>query len=427
MNILSLEEWREQIGYNPYHFWQLAGAKAPVTSACNSIVRQYAWQGADMGGRSDIRSAIEAAETRISTFLHYSPAPHYVESTLSFPRYPQTNVYRAGFSGADGRWITLQLPEGQIQAVGIETRTVIQANAATVLSDTNVDTLYDTFTVTVPAGTITDVSEVAVYFASANRLYGDDITDEKYRIKPVKVTITGGNIVIKGRSWLIVKPNLYEGFNVNQNGQLDPSDTLNYAAAVDVYRRYTAAGGTTFQTSQAALVWESQPYPSWITTPYAGYDVAGVAYAMARVTIRDAERGIVGLAESVYDTPTDSWYSYPWWDSSLHRPPDRVIIRYLAGYPLDAQRDFRLNPKMSYAVSRMATAETTKRICACDIANRELAYWQFDLARTSGAADESYGMISREDLNNPFGTRRGQVMAYKEVKANRVLTGFVAG
>jgi hypothetical protein len=311
MNILSVEEWRERIGYNPYHFWQLAGAKAPVASACNTIVRQYSWQSADIGGRADIQNAIEAAETRISTILGYYPAPHYVEKTLDFPRFPQVNMSRTGFAGSDGRWLTIQLPEGHVQSVGVEKRDAIQLGAAVVLSDSNLDTLYDTFTVTVAAGAITDPAEVAVYFAAGDRLWGDGV-DEKYRIKPVKITISGGNIVIKGRVWLIVKPNLYEGLNVNQSGQIDPEDIASYAATLDVYTRYTCVTGTSLLEAQAKLVWESQPYPSWLTSPYAGYDVAGQAYALARVAIRNGESGVVGIGESVYNTTTGAWYAVPW-------------------------------------------------------------------------------------------------------------------
>ena len=38
---LSLESWREIIGYHPFHFWGLAdNSVVPVTSSCNQIVKE---------------------------------------------------------------------------------------------------------------------------------------------------------------------------------------------------------------------------------------------------------------------------------------------------------------------------------------------------------------------------------------------------
>ena len=72
---------------------------------------------------------------------------------------------------------------------------------------------------------------------------------------------------------------------------------------------------------------------------------------------------------------------------------------------------------------RLAAAELSTRVCACDTANRELYRWQFDLSRAAGANDEQY-QISANDLDNPFGTRAGQVAAWKEVKHLSNLVGL---
>ena len=52
-------------------------------------------------------------------------------------------------------------------------------------------------------------------------------------------------------------------------------------------------------------------------------------------------------------------------------------------------------------------------ICACDTANREWYRWQQDLARTN--KDDELYTVSPQDLNNPFGTRRGHVWAWRQV------------
>src|SRR6185369_16921871 len=99
----------------------------------------------------------------------------------------------------------------------------------------------------------------------------------------------------------------------------------------------------------------------------------------------------------------------------------RVTVRYLAGFPLAS--DGQMQEPYRTMVARLAAAELARPICACDEANRELYRWQFDLARTAGSGDEAYGAVSAEDLNNPFGTRRGHVYAWKQVKNLRQLRG----
>jgi hypothetical protein len=72
-------------------------------------------------------------------------------------------------------------------------------------------------------------------------------------------------------------------------------------------------------------------------------------------------------------------------------------------------------------IARWACAELASRICACDEANKELHQWQFDLSLVDGKNDEKYQMSSR-DLDNPFGTRRGQVYAWKFLQRLRLQT-----
>ncbi|MCL5998277.1 MAG: hypothetical protein M1546_19825, partial [Chloroflexi bacterium] len=65
--LLPSDEFRRILGFSPYHFWQLAdNDKARITSNCNPLVMQYAWQNADAIGRSEILEAIELAERRLA-------------------------------------------------------------------------------------------------------------------------------------------------------------------------------------------------------------------------------------------------------------------------------------------------------------------------------------------------------------------------
>jgi len=75
-------------------------------------------------------------------------------------------------------------------------------------------------------------------------------------------------------------------------------------------------------------------------------------------------------------------------------------------------------------VARLAAAELSRPVCGCDAANRELYHWQFDLSQTA-RGDELFG-ISPENLNNPLGTRRGHVQAWKFIMDQQQLTGILA-
>jgi hypothetical protein len=422
MPLLPLESFRAIIGLHPAHFWGVAGTNTDALIAdesCSPITRQYAWQDTGAVGRHEIAEAIETAETRLREYLGFSVAPRYTTEALAWP---------AGFDPY-GRWQSVQLGEGYVQAVGVESLTAISLAAVVTYSDSDGDLVDDLFTVSA-ATTVTDVKEVAVYFAAADRFDGADFTDDvgdRWRVQPISITISGGTVTVKGSKWLLVKPIKYEGFtNVGANG-LEPTMAANFVTTLDIYRRITNTNGTTAATSQAVIIWESEPLSGACcgatSTAYSGspYDPAAVAQAVARVGVRDARVGIVTPAEASYDSATGVWASLDW---TVCAWPDRVLIRYLAGYPLDS--DGQMAHKWRVIVARLAAAELASPICGCADANRALAHWQFDLARTGGAADESYGAISAADLDNPLGTRRGAIYAWRIVKNLRQMRGILA-
>jgi hypothetical protein len=418
MNLLPLYTFFETIGYHPFHAFGIGGTGAlRPTSECNDIVRRYAWQSTNAAGLRDVEQAIERAETKLRVYLGFSVAPHYVVETLP---------WRGGFA-PDGRWPTIQATEGEIRAVGVETLSAISANAAVTYSDTDGDTIDDTFTVSA-ATTVTDASRIAVYFSSADRFSGWGATSAlapRWRLLPVQVTISGGVVTVRGPRQLCVRPILYEGVtNVGTNG-LAPDVSANFVTTLDIYERYTGVDGTTVATSQGVITWETRPCHGWwcCCAACAGdsTDPAAVAQALARVGIRDARTGLLTPAEATYDATSGTWSS----SALCCEAPDRVTLRYLAGYPLAS--DGQMQEPYRTIVAQLAAAELSERLVACDSANRELWRYQFDLARSGGANDEQYGAVSAQDLDNPFGTRRGQVMAWKAVKQLRLLSGIAPG
>ncbi len=424
-NLLPLYTFFEMMGFHPWHAFGIAGTgDLAISTGCNTLVRRYEWQNSDAAGALSVMQAIEDAETKLRQYLGYSVAPHYVTEVVPWPS-------SDGPWGSDGRWLSMQLNEGEIRAVGVETVAAISANATITYSDEDGDTIDDTFTVT-SATTITDVSQIAVYFSSADRFNGwgaSTALSPRWRLQPVQVSISGGTVTVRGPKQLCVKPIKYEGaINIGANG-IDPDTASNFVTTLDIYRRYTAIDGNTVSTSQAVITWETRPCHGWwcccdsccAADPYSGspFDPAATAQAVARVGIRDARHGLITPAQASYDSTSGVWSNLDW---NVCTQPDRVTVRYLAGFPLGS--DGLMQEPYRTVVARLAAADLARNVCGCEQANRALYYWQFDLSQTA-RGDELFG-ISPENLNSPLGTRRGQVYAWKFIMDQQQLTGILA-
>lgn len=426
MNLLPLENWRQIMQFSPFYFFGIGDSTLlKAYEGCSPLTRQYAWQNSDAASRTEVAAAIATAEQRLFDVLDFWPAPAYVRETISYPWQSQ----------AWGRWGNVQLGAQHVQAIGVETRASIALASAVTYTDADGDGYMDTFTVGPVATTVTDADEIVLYFVAADRFDGpDDSADagERWRIAPVRVSLSGGTVTVKGPAWLLVKPITYEGVtNIGANG-LAPATAVatpaHFATTLDIYRRYADATGTTGTTAAATLTWETRPcHGGWCccdgctTTQGSVSDPSAIATAIARAGLRDPVHGIVSVGEAAYNSTTGLWSETCCTSCDT---PDRATINYLAGFPLNSMS--HMDRHWQTIVARLAAAELARPICGCDDANKELARWQFDLARTSGAGDEAYGAISQDDLNNPFGTRRGAVWAWRAIQDRMQLRGFLA-
>lgn len=418
VNLLSLEQFRRIIKMHPYHFWQLANESVPLESSCDDLLYEEDWQNADAISRSSIRQGIEVAERKLREWLGYDVAPRYRSDTVDWPRMTLQTDWRRYNVNAIDRSISVKLPWGQVRSLGTLTRTLI-GNAAVTLSDANNDGVDDTFTATI-ATSVTDTGQIAALFTSADR-WDPLLPLEAWKIAPVTVTISGGQATIRGNVWQIVRPQLYANAVTQQ--YFDPDDPDTFVSQIAVYREYIDPNGQTVDDAQATLIWETNPWPLWACNASGSSvyenasDPAAVGKAVARAGIRDAAGGIVTPDQAVYDSTAAEWRRVIW---STGYEPDRVEVRYQAGLPLvNGQMDRTWQELVAY----LALAELEGPICACQGVRQRLHYWQFDLARTAGANDEAYA-VSPTDLDNPFGTRRGHVHAWKRVRDLRTLPGY---
>lgn len=442
---LPLETFRSQFSLGPFHFWQQADTLInPVSANCDDLVYEYAYQSSNNSiGRQDIKIAIDAACLKLQQYLGYSPVPHFVSpalvnpstQALDTPKFFDASQYRVGYAAADGRWLSLQLPEGKVRQIGVERLNLLAtANAggsialqtvgtllletggnilleATVPSngavlnytDNDGDGLIDTFTITFTAASLIDADTLECYF---NDRDGEQ-PGAAWKIEPIKASINSGTLLvtITGKAWTCVPPQNYQGVAATA---FDPTTDAIFTASIDVYSHTCDSTGTTVDDCQAVLIWETSPYPTW-ATPFAAIppldnwrDPAAVAYAIARVGVRDAEAGLIYFGEAIYDATQAQWIAQR---MSNSRPPDRILVRYYAGDDLS---------KWSTVIARFAAAELGKRICACDSANKAVYLQQVDRAFTADSRVEGYN-LAPEDLGNPLGTKTGQIQAWRAI------------
>ena len=398
--LLPLDDFRRIMGFNPWHFWQLAGGAVPVVSHCNSLVLQHAWQNDDASGRADILEAITSAEAKLTQHLRFPPAPRPEYDELQFPQFFDPRNSYLSSADAKGRWLSIDVRKRHVRTLGQMTVTSI-GDAAVTLSDLDNDSLNETFTVSI-ATTVTDPEQIAVYFAAADRYDGTGLSN-RWRVQPITVTISGGTATITGRAWTIVRPVLHEGAAV---AVLNPATSGNYASTLTVARRAVDT------TQQGELLWETSPGSgcNGCTSVNDSLDPSGYTTLPARWIVRDAELGTVAGEAAYYDSTTGDWIANGW---PVAYAPERARIAYTAGYPsVNGQMD----EWMKIIVARLAAAELARPICGCTVANRELSRWQFDLATQGASPDAESYALGFADLENPFGTRRGQVFAWRQVK-----------
>ena len=415
--LLPLETLRDRLGFTPYHFWGFRDSNfLQQQGSCDPVLMESTFQAADRAGRDDFRRAITAAVDKIAEYTGMYPAPNYVEDTVDWPLLQDHRMIRGSPMGADWRRLSVTMPKTRIQAIGVRALEVVQLNVPIVYTDPDGDGYPDIATIgpVVLPTSVTRESEVALYFSVGDRTgFDTSLFDDTWIIEPIYTKITGGNATITVPPWILGRPVLYEGMNPQH---LDPANgSPDFCTTVDVYRRYTKMDGQTTDDSQAVIIWETRPSHGWwcccgcsgsASTSGSPYDPAAQARAVGRAGIRNSERGEVTPAEAVYNATDNSWSSL---GSSWCYEPDRVLLRYLAGFPLD-KRGF-MDSKMQEIVTNLAIAELVRPACGCESANRAVGYLQYDLARI-GQEQELF-QVSDRTLNNKFGTRRGHVLAWQ--------------
>lgn len=396
--LLSLDRWAKIVGINPAHFNQAYNDIAmTVSGGCADVWYQWPWQAVDRVGREDVAEAILSAEEDIARAIGYYPAPRWqVEEIHDYPKFHRPEYAEYGMSDVRGFGKGILADFGNVIAPGQRAVSLIAAGAAVVLADADGDTVNETATVTV-ATALTDLREIKYYFAGHAGDSEWEIRDPRTKIK------AGGNVLATFWTWQLIDPDLWEELSSDTTpGAVDFDVLANIVATVDVYREYNDTTATS-----ATFFWEPLS-----TAPCDDVTACALTVQDGCLHIRDAGIGMI--------VPTLAIYSSGIWATAaptVSRDPDMVKVSYWAGLINDDYKTGHtyepLNNWWAQTIAYMAAARLERPVCACSNVQRLVEDMQTDLSFMGQSG--SYA-VAQDVLNNPFGTKKGEVFAWRRVK-----------
>ncbi len=416
--LLSLDRYAQITGINPAHF--NGGATSTIMgispNACEDTWWQYSWQAFDRVSREDLAQAIADSERDIAEVIGWYPAPVWVnEEVIRYPRYHRPDVIQYGLSDVRSYNKGIHTEWGNVIAGG--QRAVDCETGQAVVYTPALPAFQDTATITVAGLTWTDVREIKVYFAGHSGA-------QEWEIRvPRTKTLLAGTFTATFWSWQLIDPDIWEALPdiSDDHSAIDLTDPANFVVTVDVCREYndvTAVASTFY--------WEPLPCDTLPCSICGGTGCSACALTTQDgcLHVRDAPTGMVVPQPATYDDDEARWDG----DSqAIWRDPDFVKVWYYAGLIDNAYLgETSFDPLSNWwaqAIAWLATARLERPPCACNNVVAVFNEWRQDLATIGG---ETGHLLSERLLDNPFGTRRGEIMAWNRVSRMARRKGKVA-
>jgi hypothetical protein len=408
--LLSLDRYAKIMGINPVHFY---GANIPtdpvvlpVHSTCSSLWTKYSWQDADKVSRSDIADEILLAESEIARMLGYYPAPVWIENdTKPYPRPFFRDHYGVGLD-VRGDIKSVDCSFGRVIAAGRRAvsliDTVATGGGGLVYSDEDGDGFYETATISIET-TLTDINEIKVYFTGYDGQINWEIRE------PRRKYISSGYAYFTFDSWKFIEPYLFEQFQTDEGfTAIDISDTSNFVSQADVYREYTD-----YTQTSAQFKWENEGV-FCANCSGEGCEACGNVSQNGCLRVRDGHNGILVPVPASYDEDDDEWTKQAW---SASREPDKVTMWYCAGEQskeyLNGTSVSPLSEFWAKTIAMLATARLDRPLCECGNVNAVVEKLQVDTSRNTV---EGTFFNPPSIIDNPFGPRVGEMLAWRRMK-----------
>ena len=394
---LSLDRWFDIMGIHPLHANQLVHAALMNNNVCGEVFFQREWQHSDRVGRESIAQAIQEAEQDISMQVGYNLMPDWtVEERLAYPQPDMPGVY--GLSGMNprGQYKSVELKRGHIVSGGMRTKAVIQAGVAFARQDDDSDGFQETCVVTVVTS-VTDPDEIHLYYPAKSAADG-------WEIRPIAVSISGGNVTIRFKIWQVVAANQQERIDA---APLDATLAASYETTVDIYRVYNDPA------TQVQFMWENDPSITSCGTCQA----CQLGTQAGCFHLRDPRLGLAVPAPASWNSSTNRFDETVW---AACREPDQVRFWYYSGF-LDLSLDrpyVDMAPYWEYAVAYYAASKLDRPVCGCSNVEQFIQHWRRDAAFSS--QDEGGFTVTPETMANKIGTTMGALYAYKRINKSGI-------
>jgi len=388
---LPLDTWAAILGISPWEFNQCK-YPFPKSAQCKDSIFQFPWQ-RDHLSREEIGEAIADAEAMLARELLYWPYPKYfVDEVVQYPRPHQRDLW-GNRGDIRGEWKTIELGWKKIHSGGVMNRTAIAGVPAITASDEDGDGVDETFTAVVTdaaIASITDPYELALYFVAANR-HGEAL-GETWRLRPLTITISGNVATFTGHRTLLINPQIEFAANAEP---LDPAVAGNFVTALECWRVFTDDTATAAQPYQGVAEWKTDPGCSQNCT----FEVKELCLGTA---IND--QGYIFASFGAPDT----------WPCCFDRDPDRIVVNYCAGLPLE---NGQINSEMARMITYLSVSLLANEKCGCDRSNRILERWKRPILRFEDNNDA--GAQAFAFNKTPFPMTVGGQYAWSRVKRMR--------
>lgn len=406
--LLSLPRFARMIGLAPLHF---AGASAPSThpmvfptgSSCGDVWPRYDWQKSDQVSHESLAYAIKDAEESLAREVGYFAAPMWIAGEKQdYPRdFYRENIYQV--HDVRGLLKGIKTKYGKVINGGKRAVTLIStptvAGGSLVYQDNDSDGLFETASISLNGVTVTELCEIKVYFTGLN-------AQQEWEIRPFRTaTLVGGVLNMTFESWLFIDPDELSRYPTDDGFEaVDLSTVTPLVTSVDVYRVYN-------DSSQASAVFLWNGNGTCSLCGGVGCPACSDTEQDGCIQVHDAKNGIIVPVPASYGT---SWTVTAF---DVSRAPDNVELYYLAGEQSNEYlRGISCDPlsdMWAWCIIWLAIARLERPPCSCNRLKDMFDYLREDLSHSSSTGSWFQGI---ELTTNPFGTHRGEMMAWKRVK-----------
>lgn len=386
----------------PHFFGSYSLAVFPLVDQCQTVVPRHGWQYSKVVSREEIKIQILESEVEIAEYLGFPLAPTFVTNELhQYPKPYDPTLVGSYMRNTHGHYLSVIAKNGMVLQSGVRGTSLIgtasTSGGSLTYSDEDGDGFAETAIVQITTS-VTDIKELKVYMP-------DKSGEPEWEIRqPRKKYLSGGDLIAIFYTWQFINPDVDGAHPTTSDYRgIDLSTTDSLVESVDIYREYV----DNTQTS-ARFFWEDT---SCANCGGAGCDMCALIYQDGCAKVRNSQQGIIVPVIAAYDDDDGIWKASSW---TVGRDPDQVRVSYYAGDMSQRYKEgFTTDPlKEMYAkaIAYMTAARLPRTICSCPGLVQFFEDLRTDMALNTSSLSH---LISMKDLDNPFGTRLGEIMAWR--------------